>query len=86
MSQPFAKIQSVRETRLSLRSLLRSGSTDEAGATAIEYGLLAALMALGISAGIGTFDDALDGVYNFIVGELETSTAQDGAQPADPNG
>jgi pilus assembly protein Flp/PilA len=49
---------------------------DESGATAIEYGLIAALIALAILAGAGAVGDSLDTQFNTISSEL------DNAQPA----
>ena len=43
---------------------------DESGATAIEYGLIAALIALAIVAGAGALGNALDNQFNFLSGEL----------------
>lgn len=46
---------------------------DESGATAIEYGLIAALIALAIVAGAGALGNALDNQFNFLANELEDS-------------
>jgi pilus assembly protein Flp/PilA len=46
---------------------------DESGATAIEYGLIAALIALAIVAGAGTLGNNLDTQFNTIAGKLKTS-------------
>lgn len=43
---------------------------NESGATAIEYGLIAALIALAIMVGAGTLGNSLDNQFNFIAGEL----------------
>jgi pilus assembly protein Flp/PilA len=43
---------------------------DEDGATAIEYGLLASLIALAITAGAGALGTALDALFNDIAGQL----------------
>ena len=40
------------------------------GATALEYGLLVALIALVIVAGVGAFGLALDGFFNGIAGSV----------------
>ncbi len=37
---------------------------DESGATAIEYGLIAAIVGVGIIASLGTLKDGLVGSYN----------------------
>lgn len=44
---------------------------DESGATAIEYGLIAALIALAIIAGAGTIGDELGNRFNLIGEKLE---------------
>jgi pilus assembly protein Flp/PilA len=46
---------------------------DESGATAIEYGLIAALIALAIVAGAGALGNALDNQFNFLANELADS-------------
>lgn len=43
---------------------------DESGATAIEYGLIAALIALAIMAGAGALGDNLGKKFNTIADEL----------------
>ncbi len=43
---------------------------DESGATAIEYGLIAALIALAIMVGAGAVGNALDKQFNEIASEL----------------
>jgi pilus assembly protein Flp/PilA len=44
---------------------------DESGATAIEYGLIAALIALAIMIGAGQLGDALDAQFSSIATTLE---------------
>lgn len=46
---------------------------DESGATAIEYGLIAALIALAIVAGAGALGNALSDQFNFLSDELANS-------------
>ncbi|WP_082143631.1 Flp family type IVb pilin [Nitratireductor soli] len=46
---------------------------DESGATAIEYGLLAALIALGIIAGARTIGTQVGSTFGTIGGELTTA-------------
>jgi pilus assembly protein Flp/PilA len=43
---------------------LRRFMQDETGATAIEYGLIASLIALAIVAGVGAFADSLEQLWN----------------------
>jgi len=50
---------------------------DESGATAIEYGLIAALIAVAIIAGASALGTQLDDQFQTIADEIE------GAQPAD---
>jgi pilus assembly protein Flp/PilA len=45
---------------------------DESGATAIEYGLIAALVSVVIIIALGAVGDNLTAVFNFIAGELTT--------------
>ena len=46
---------------------------DESGATAIEYGLIAALIALAIMVGAGSLGTALNGKFNAIATEIDNS-------------
>jgi pilus assembly protein Flp/PilA len=46
---------------------------DESGATAIEYGLIAAIVGVGIIAGLGTLQEALDGIFNTVSDELNSA-------------
>ena len=46
---------------------------DESGATAIEYGLIAALIALAIVAGAGALGNGLSTQFNVIAKKLKTS-------------
>ena len=45
---------------------------DESGATAIEYGLIAALIAVGIIVAATTLGGSLSGLFNKISGKLNT--------------
>ena len=47
---------------------------DESGATAIEYGLIAALIAVGIIAAATTLGNGLSGLFNRIGGKLSNTT------------
>ncbi len=44
---------------------------DESGATAIEYGLLAALIAVGIIGAVSTIGDEISGAFDSVADELE---------------
>ena len=48
---------------------------DESGATAIEYGLIAALIAVAIIAAITTLGGNLSGLFNRISGRLANAAA-----------
>ena len=48
---------------LKLIALVQAYTTKEDGATAIEYGLIAAGIALAISAAVWAFGEQLDGVF-----------------------
>ncbi|WEX76783.1 Flp family type IVb pilin [Sinorhizobium numidicum] len=52
-----------------LRCLVRSRD----GATVVEYGLLAALISVGLLVGLQNFSEALLGVFNIIVDAIETA-------------
>lgn len=45
-------------------------ASDEAGATAIEYGLIAALIAVAIIAGATAVGTSLSGTFNTVAGKL----------------
>jgi pilus assembly protein Flp/PilA len=47
--------------------------TDESGATAIEYGLIAALIAVGIIAAATTLGGSLSGLFNKISTKLDVT-------------
>jgi pilus assembly protein Flp/PilA len=49
-------------------------ANDESGATAIEYGLIAALIAVGIIAAATTLGGSLSGLFGRISGKLNTAT------------
>lgn len=49
---------------------------DESGATAIEYGLIAALIALAIMVGAGALGNAIGNKFNTIAQSVETGTPQ----------
>ena len=46
---------------------------DDSGATAIEYGLIAALIALAIMVGAGAVGNSLDAKFNLIASTLNTA-------------
>lgn len=59
-------------------TLIRSFLKDESGATAIEYGLIAALVGIAINAGLSALATDLNEIFGHVGNEL------DGARPAAP--
>lgn len=55
---------------LNIRNFLR----DESGATAIEYGLIAALIAVGLITVLGTMKDSLIGTFTKVSGSLDAAS------------
>lgn len=49
---------------------------DESGATAIEYGLIAALISVGLIAGATTLGDELDNLFDKLGGKMSTEAAK----------
>jgi pilus assembly protein Flp/PilA len=47
---------------------------DESGATAIEYGLIAALIAVALITVLGTMSSSLNGTFTAISGKLSAAT------------
>ncbi len=47
---------------------------DESGATAIEYGLIAALVAVGLIAALTALGDSLSEIFYFVSTTLDTAT------------
>ena len=48
---------------------------DEAGSTAIEYGLIAALVSFGIIGALTSFSDNVVGLYNYVVDSVGAANA-----------
>ena len=48
---------------------------DESGATAIEYSMLSALIAIGIIAGLYDMRDAVDGLYKSFAAAMANATS-----------
>jgi pilus assembly protein Flp/PilA len=63
-----------------MSNLLKRFKDDESGATAIEYGLIAALIAMAIIAGAGLIGGELDEKFKSIAGSLDKA----GTPPAAP--
>lgn len=55
---------------------------DESGATAIEYGLIAALISVGIIVAASALGGSLGDLFNGISGKLDNSTTTINAAPA----
>ena len=53
-----------------IKTLLKQFWQDDSGASAIEYGLLAALIAVAINGGAGAVGTALDGLFTTVAGSL----------------
>jgi pilus assembly protein Flp/PilA len=53
-----------------MNSIVTRFAEDESGATAIEYGLIAAIVGVGIIVGLGTLRDGLTTLFNNINEEL----------------
>ncbi|MBB3594273.1 pilus assembly protein Flp/PilA [Rhizobium sp. BK529] len=51
-------------------NLLKKFLANRTGATAVEYGLIAALMAAALIGGLGTFTNSLQGMFNTIDNNL----------------
>ena len=58
-----------------LKARLGIGASDEGGATMIEYGLLAALLAVALIATLGFVSGGLDGVFQAAGNEMEAAAA-----------
>ncbi len=56
-----------------MKTLLRMFIEDEAGATAIEYGLIAAIIGVGIIAALGNVKNALNTKFNAIGTSLDNA-------------
>ena len=54
-----------------MRNLLNRFAKDESGATAIEYGLIAALIAVGIILALTTLGGKLSGIFGKVSTELD---------------
>ncbi|OWV71640.1 pilus assembly protein [Rhizobium sp. R634] len=53
--------------------LLKAYLTDQRGATAVEYGLIAAIICTALIAGLGVFTGSLQNVFNVIIDALPTN-------------
>ncbi|WP_029619596.1 Flp family type IVb pilin [Pseudorhizobium marinum] len=55
--------------------------SDESGATAIEYGLIAALISVALIAGASTLGNSLDNAFKGVAGKMDDATNK-GTTPA----
>ena len=69
-----------------MTKLLKRFHKEESGATAIEYGLIAALIALAIIAGATTLGNALSTKFNDIASTLESTNAPTSTTTPPANG
>lgn len=58
-----------------MTTTLRVFAKDESGATAIEYGLIAALVAVAAILGMQALGTQLNAIFNTVAGELEDAQA-----------
>jgi pilus assembly protein Flp/PilA len=54
-----------------MKSIVKRFASDESGATAIEYGLIAAIVGIGIIVGLGNLKDGLNNLFNNVQTELK---------------
>ncbi|MBI0361283.1 Flp family type IVb pilin [Burkholderia oklahomensis] len=57
-------------TRINMKQLMNRFLTEEAGVTAIEYGLIAGLIAVAIATTVGTLGTDLSNLFSTIAGKL----------------
>jgi pilus assembly protein Flp/PilA len=58
-----------------MRNFIKNFANDESGATAIEYGLIAALIAVAIITAVGLLGGKLKETFGAVTTELETAEA-----------
>ena len=59
-----------------MKTLFNRFVTDESGATAIEYGLIAALIAVAVITALNTVGTELTATFDKVAGELTTANAK----------
>ncbi|WP_321343190.1 Flp family type IVb pilin [Breoghania sp.] len=59
-----------------MKTLFARFAKDESGATAIEYGLIAALIAVALITVLGTMSDELEATFTRVQTDLATANAQ----------
>ena len=60
--------------------LIKSFFAEEDGATAIEYGLIAALVSVAAITALGAMGDSLDTLFTTVSGELDTAVGGVGGE------
>ena len=55
---------------------IKSFLSDESGATAIEYGLIAALVSVAAITALGALGNSLDNLFTFVSGALEGAVTE----------
>ena len=70
---------------MTIKNIFNKFLEDESGATAIEYGLIGALIAVGIIVGASALGGSLNGLFGDVDGELSEAFAV-GAPGAPPSG
>ena len=58
-----------------MKTLFSRFAADESGATAIEYGLIAALIAVAIITALNTLSGKLQNTFNYVGNQLANSTS-----------
>ncbi len=64
-----------------MRKLLKKLRADDEGATAIEYGLIAALVAIALIAALGNVGDALSDIFGTVETQVDTANTNAGGTP-----
>lgn len=54
-----------------MKKLLSKFASDESGATAIEYGLIGALISVAIILGAGAVGSAINGKFSYVAGRVD---------------
>ncbi len=72
MPDTFPLQQTNSETRVMITAI-HTFLNDESGATAIEYGLIAALISVAAIAAMGAMGDSLQTLFNTVAGELNNA-------------
>lgn len=62
-----------------MTNILSRFAKDESGATAIEYGLIAAIVGVGIIAALNVLQTGLDGIFRSVGGELSGYAGEGGS-------